>query len=250
MACTCVSFIAGGADGWGPPAGGNRRFGALSFRTDFWRHCGFWRSTRRWLTHTPTSAAPRRIRARDFSGDELERPARVLLAACEGKQRKRCARGGRQRAQPPSRRTRTLPSASCRAFFSLSSARARFPASRRSRSHSPAVAARRSRSEAIFSSAASAFFSADLSFLFSLPLVGVVAFSFPVAMAMGAQGQGVASASGKMAPALPKKTEFCHSQSGQVVLSERPQLNTIRHVVIWLDPWSRERDLLATVVDR
>ena len=32
--------------------------------------------------------------------------------------------------------------------------------------------------------------------------------------------------------------------------SERPQLNTIRHVVIWLDPWSRERDLLAAVVDR
>ena len=34
------------------------------------------------------------------------------------------------------------------------------------------------------------------------------------------------------------------------LLSERPQLNTIRHVVIWLDPWSRERDLLAAVVDR
>lgn len=32
--------------------------------------------------------------------------------------------------------------------------------------------------------------------------------------------------------------------------SEHPQLNTIRHVVIWLDPWSRERDLLAAVVDR
>ena len=46
-----------------------------------------------------------------------------------------------------------------------------------------------------------------------------------------------------------------------VTASERPpsrlpidcqsaQLNTIRHVVIWLDPWSRERDLLAAVVDR
>ena len=33
-------------------------------------------------------------------------------------------------------------------------------------------------------------------------------------------------------------------------LSERSQLNTIRHVVIRLDPWSRERDLLAVVVDR
>ena len=32
--------------------------------------------------------------------------------------------------------------------------------------------------------------------------------------------------------------------------SERSQLNTLRHVVIWLDPWSRERDLLAAVVDR
>ena len=26
--------------------------------------------------------------------------------------------------------------------------------------------------------------------------------------------------------------------------------NTIRHVVIWLDPWSRKRDLLTAVVDR
>ena len=33
-------------------------------------------------------------------------------------------------------------------------------------------------------------------------------------------------------------------------VSECSQLNTIRHVVIWLDPWSRERDLLAAVVDR
>ena len=31
-------------------------------------------------------------------------------------------------------------------------------------------------------------------------------------------------------------------------VSERSQLNTIRHVVIWLDPWSRERDLLAAEV--
>ena len=28
------------------------------------------------------------------------------------------------------------------------------------------------------------------------------------------------------------------------------QLNTIRRAVIWLDPRSRERDLLAAVVDR
>ena len=27
--------------------------------------------------------------------------------------------------------------------------------------------------------------------------------------------------------------------------SQSTQLNTIRHMVIWLDPWSRERDLLA-----
>ena len=35
------------------------------------------------------------------------------------------------------------------------------------------------------------------------------------------------------------------SLSVYVRTSQSAQLNTIRHVVIWLDPWSRERDLLA-----
>ena len=44
--------------------------------------------------------------------------------------------------------------------------------------------------------------------------------------------------------------EEATSSSARLQQSERPQLNTIRHVVIWLDPWSRKRDVLAAVVDR
>ena len=58
------------------------------------------------------------------------------------------------------------------------------------------------------------------------------------------------------APRAPRRAE-CHphicigmGRRGFHHQSERSQLNTIRHMVIWLDPWSRERDLLAAVVDR
>ena len=54
------------------------------------------------------------------------------------------------------------------------------------------------------------------------------------------------------APYMMKKKEhmFGFNDTKYVVGCQSAQLNTLRHVVIWLDPWSRERDLLAAVVDR
>ena len=46
-----------------------------------------------------------------------------------------------------------------------------------------------------------------------------------------------------------EELESLHRRCGNAQC-QSAQLNTIRHVVIWLDPWSRERDLLAAVVHR